>query len=167
MIIRPETTADIAAIHALNEVAFPTNAEAGLVDRLRVLAEPYIACVAVSDDKTVGHIAYSPVTIDGDTSVHVMGLAPMAVAPACQRNGIGSELVEAGICACRDAGVAALVVLGHPEFYPRFGFLPASNFGIGCEYDVPDEVFMAMELTAGSLAGRSGTIRYHPTFSEL
>ena len=167
MIIRPEATADIAAIHALNEAAFPTNAEAGLVDRLRVLAESYIARVAVSDDETVGHIVFSPASIDGDTSIRVMGLAPMAVAPSYQRKGIGSDLVEAGTCACRDGGVAALVVLGHPEYYPRFGFQPASKFGIGCEYDVPDEVFMAMELIAGSLDGKSGTIRYHPTFSEL
>ena len=167
MIIRPETAADIFAIHALNEAAFPTNAEAGLVDRLRVLAEPYIARVAVSDGEIVGHIVFSPAPIDSDSSIRLMGLAPMAVAPAYQRKGIGSDLVEAGACACRDVGVAALVVLGHPEFYPRFGFQPASKFGIGCEYHVPDEVFMAMELIAGSLDGRSGTIRYHPTFSEL
>jgi putative acetyltransferase len=96
-----------------------------------------------------------------------MGLAPMAVLPARQRQGIGSALVRDGLGRCRELGYEAVVVLGHPGYYPRFGFVPASRFGIGCEYDVPAEVFMALELVPGALRGKPGTIRYHPAFAEL
>ena len=97
-----------------------------------------------------------------------MGLAPMAVAPARQRQGVGSALARAGIAACRDLGFGAVIVLGHPEYYPRFGFVPASRFGLRSEYDVPDDVFMAMELKPGALHGRGpGTIRYHPAFGNV
>lgn len=96
-----------------------------------------------------------------------MGLAPMAVMPAAQRRGIGSALIRSGLERCAQLGYSAVVVLGHPEYYPRFGFVPASRFGIGCEYEVPDEVFMALELEPGALTGMSGTIRYHPAFAEV
>ena len=96
-----------------------------------------------------------------------MGLAPMAVLPGRQRQGIGSELVRAGLDECRRLGFGAIVVLGHAEYYPRFGFVPASKFGLKSEYDVPDDVFMALELIPGALRGRAGTIRYHPTFAAM
>lgn len=80
-----------------------------------------------------------------------MGLAPMAVAPERQRQGIGSALVRAGLDRCKEPGFGAIVVLGHPEYYPRFGFSIAKRFDIGCEYEVPDEVFMVMELQPGYL----------------
>jgi putative acetyltransferase len=76
-------------------------------------------------------------------------------------------MVRAGLDRCRQLQCGALVVLGHPGFYPRFGFTPASRFGITCEYDVPDDVFMALELEAGALRGKKGTIRYHPAFANL
>ncbi len=166
MIVRPETAADTDAVHRLNATAFPTDAEAGLVDRLRASGSTCISLVADSDQAIAGHILFSPVTLN-DQSLNLMGLAPMAVAPDLQRNGIGTQLVEAGLAACRDTGVGGVAVLGHPEFYPRFGFAPASGFGIDCEYDVPDDVFMMMELQAGYLDGKTGTIRYHPAFAEL
>jgi putative acetyltransferase len=93
-----------------------------------------------------------------------MGLAPMAVLPAHQRRGVGSSLVRAGLDVCRHRGVDAVVVLGHAAFYPRFGFQPASRFGIRSEYDVPDDVFMAIELRPGALAGPAGLVRYHAAF---
>ncbi len=96
-----------------------------------------------------------------------MGLAPMAVIPSCQRNGIGSALVRAGLDQCRQLGYGAVVVLGHPEYYPRFGFTPAGQFGLRSEYDVPEEVFVALELDAGFLSGASGTVKYDPAFSSL
>jgi putative acetyltransferase len=94
-----------------------------------------------------------------------MGLGPMAVAAAHRGQGIGSALVRAGLARCRSIGAVAVVVLGHPQYYPRFGFRPASEFGIGGEYDVPREVFMAIELVPDALRDVSGTIKYHQAFA--
>jgi putative acetyltransferase len=115
----------------------------------------------------VGHILFSPAFLDRRPGVRIMALGPMSVLPDCQRAGIGAALVRAGLEACRQQGAQAVVVLGHPPFYPRFGFAPASKYGIHCEYDVPDEVFMALELEANALGGPGGTLRYHETFEEL
>ena len=106
----------------------------------------------------VGHIAFSPVTIEPAGSA--IGLAPMAVLPAHQRRGIGGRLVREGLEQLRAAGHGAVVVLGHPEYYPRFGFTRASRFGLRCELDCPDEAFMALELVPGALANRAGLVRY-------
>ena len=164
MEIRPERPADIAAIAALNRAAFETGLEADLVDALRGQAEPIVSLVAEEGGAIVGHILFTPVTLSGHHDVKVMGLAPMAVLPASQRRGIGSALVRAGLERCRQLPAAAVVVLGHAAYYPRFGFVPASRFGIACEYDVPDDVFMALELEPRSLHGKPGTIRYHRAF---
>jgi putative acetyltransferase len=96
-----------------------------------------------------------------------IGLAPMAVLPELQRQGIGSLLVKTGLEACRKAGHKGVVVLGHPDYYPRFGFVPASKYGITCEYDAPDETFMAIELCQGALQGQAGIARYQPEFNNL
>jgi putative acetyltransferase len=163
--IRLERPADIAAIRAVNRAAFETSLEADLVDALRERAQPIISLVADAAGSIVGHILFSPVTLSGHAALKIMGLAPMAVRPARQRRGIGSALVRAGLERCRQLGCSAVVVLGHAEYYPRFDFVPASHFGIGCEYDVPDDVFMALELEPGTLRGKSGTIRYHAVFA--
>ena len=167
MLIRIEEEKDQAAIHALNASAFEPPAEANLVDVLRNKAQPIISLVADVNKQVVGHIMFSPVTLSGHPDTKIMGLAPMAVAPAHQRKGIGSALVCAGLARCKQLGFGAVVVLGHPEYYPRFGFTPSSNFGIGCEYDVPEEVFMAIELEPDYLRNKSGTIRYHAAFSAV
>lgn len=96
-----------------------------------------------------------------------MGLAPMAVAPAHQRQGVGSALIRAGVERCGELGFVAVVVLGHAGYYPRFGFSPAARFGVCCEYDVADEAFMATELQPGSLRGKSGVVKYHMAFSNV
>jgi putative acetyltransferase len=165
MQIRSETAADVAAVRALNRMAFETTIEADLVDALREQADP-ISLVADDAGSIVGHIMFSPVTLLGHEDLMIMGLAPMAVLPGQQRRGIGSALVRAGLERCRQIGSHAVVVLGHAAYYPRFGFVPASRFHVGCEYDVPDEAFMALELQSGSLGGRSGTIRYHAAFAN-
>ena len=103
--------------------------------------------------------------LSGRGDILAMGLAPMAVRPPKQRQGVGAALVREGLVQCRALGCDAVVVLGHPRYYPRFGFLTASRWGLRCEYDVPDEVFMALELRARSLAGKAGVIRYHPAFA--
>ena len=167
MLIRAEEHRDWAAIHAVNVSAFETPAEANLVDTLREHAQPLVSLVAEDNGAIVGHIMFSPVSLSGHPALRIVGLAPMAVAPEHQRKGVGSALVRAGLDHCRQLGFGAVVVLGHPAYYPRFGFSSSARFGIGCEYDVPEEVFMVAELKDGFLGGASGTVKYHAAFSDL
>jgi putative acetyltransferase len=166
MHIRPETPSDDAAVRDINVAAFGRDTEARLVALLREQARPLVSLVAQEGRALVGHIMFSPVSLQGFTRL-MMGLAPMAVTPARQRQGIGSALVRAGLESCADIGAEAVVVLGHPDFYPRFGFLPAVRFGLGCEYDVPAEAFMAIELEPHALRGIAGTVSYHPAFAGI
>ena len=167
MLIRPEEQRDWAAIHAVNVSAFETPAEANLVDALREQAQPLVSLIAEDSGAIVGHIMFSPVSLSGHTALKIMGLAPMAVAPEHQRKGIGSALVRAGLDQCRQLGFGAVVVLGHPAYYHRFGFSSSARFGIGCEYEVPEEVFMVVVLEAGFLRGASGKVKYHAAFSNV
>lgn len=163
--IRLELPDDELSIRDTNEQAFGTPTEARLVDRLRGSPDS-ISLVATIGDRVVGHILFTPITIEPAARVRVAGLAPMAVRPENQRSGLGSQLVRAGLDHCRQHGYAAVVVVGHPEFYPRFGFMRAGAKGLRCEFPVPDEVFMAVELTTGALADVRGLVRYRPEFSE-
>lgn len=176
--VRAESEADVQAVRQLNELAFGRAEEASLVDALRAAAHPHVSLVAVERGEVVGHIFFSPVAIEPDEPVSTkavaaaggaaaMGLAPMAVLPQHQNRGIGSQLVREGLQACLRLGCAVVVVLGHSDYYPRFGFVPASRMGLRCEYDVPDEVFMATELTTGALAGVRGLVKYHPEFGKV
>jgi len=167
MLIRAEEERDWAAVHALNASAFETPAEAGLVNALRVQAQPVVSLVAEHAGSVVGHILFSPVTLSGHVSLKIMGVAPMAVAPSHQRRGVGSAFVRAGLERCTALGVGAVVVLGHPEYYPRFGFSPSVRFGIGSEYEVPEEVFLVAELQPGFFRGVSGIIQYHAEFKNV
>jgi len=167
MLIRAETESDREAVHAVNLAAFEAPAEAELVNALREKTRSFVSLVAEEDGVVVGHIMFSPVTLADHPDLQVMGLAPMAVTPSLQRTGIGSALVGEGLERCRQAGAVAAIVLGHPDYYPRFGFVPASRFGIDSKYEVPDEVFMALELEPGALEGRSGRISYHSTFDDM
>ena len=166
--IRPETKKDIAKIRKINAAAFDTEAEADIVDSLRKSSATIISLVAEVDGKLVGHILFSPVSLSGSRSkVKIAGLAPMAVLPEFQNKGIGSELVKQGLNRCVAKGFKAAVVLGHPDFYPRFGFEPAAKFGIKCEFDVPAEAFMIRELQKDGLSGCRGTVQYHRSFRNL
>lgn len=168
MIIRPEVPEDIPKIREINIEAFDTEAEADLVDALRKSGIPLISLVAEDNDRLVGHILFSPVSLQCDRpDISIAGLAPMAVILKYQRKGIGSMLVQEGLKRCRESGYAAVVVLGYPEYYPRFGFVPAVRYGIKSEYEVPDEVFMVKELEPGDLNGCQGIVRYHEAFSRL
>lgn len=169
IMIRSEREEDYAAVHAINEMAFGGPAEARLVDALRPVADPAISLVAVDQDNVVGHIFFSPVSLNSADSepFMAMGLAPMAVHPRHQGRGIGSMLVREGLRRCREMGQLVVVVLGHPWFYPQFGFVPASSRGIRSEYDVADDVFMVAELEPDALGGRTGLIRYRPEFADL
>jgi putative acetyltransferase len=166
-VIKSEEPREIAGIRHVNLAAFGAAGEADLVDALRQHARPFLSLVAVEEDEVVGHIAFSPVTLAPHPDLLIAGLAPMAVVPSRQRQGIGSSLVRAGLNEVRRLGFEAVVVLGHADYYPRFGFRTASSFGLVSEYDVPDDVFMALELREGALRGYGGTIRYHSAFSAL
>lgn len=167
MLIRAERADDQAAIYSINASAFETSAEADLVDTLRGQAEPFISLVAEDAGAAVGHIMFTPVSLSTNVELKVMGLAPMAVLPEHQRRGIGSALVRAGLDRCREMGFNAVVVLGHPEYYPRFGFVPAARFSLRCEYDVPDDVFMAVELEPETLNGPPALVKYHSAFGNV
>jgi len=163
--VRPETEDDYGEVRRVNECAFGQANEARLVEALRPTASPQISLVAVLDDQIVGHIFFSPVSVESDKNAFTaLGLAPMAVLPEYQRRGIGSELICEGLRACQKLGHNLVFVVGHPEYYPRFGFKPARQRGFDCEYDVPDEVFMVAELEPGAANGRTGTVKYMPEF---
>ena len=167
MRVRPETDADRAAVHAVNEAAFETPAEANLVETLRAKGVELISLVADADGAVVGHILFSPVSLIGQSHLNLAGLGPMAVAPQHQRKGIGSALVREGLNRCKQRGCHAVVVLGYAEYYPRFGFVPAVRYRLRSEYGVPDDVFMIAELERGALQGASGLIRYDEAFAGV
>ena len=165
--IRREMPEDTDAIRRVNQEAFGGTVEADLVDRLRQRRAFTLSLVAVDKDKVVGHILFSPVLIESEgKSYPAVGLGPMAVLPDYHKTGIGTKLVAAGLEECRRLGHGICVVLGHPDYYPRFGFITARACDIKCEYDVPDDVFMVLELSPGALAGRHGIARYQPDFNE-
>ena len=167
-IIRPEQPDDRAVIHHVHTVAFGRANEADLVEALRQAGALTISLVAVKEDRIVGHIAFSPVQITSDTTTRAaIGLGPMAVLPVCQRQGIGSQLVEAGLAACCQTDYRIVVVLGHPTYYPRFGFTPAASYGIAWEHAAPEAAFMVKALKAGALAQTQGVVTYRPEFNEV
>ncbi|MEM7501574.1 MAG: N-acetyltransferase [Pseudomonadota bacterium] len=167
LIVRRETAADYERIEEINRAAFPTDAEARLVRLLRENSDPFVSLVALDSSGAVGHIAFSRASLDASQSVFVVGLAPMSVVPERQRQGIGARLANAGIDACRQLGVQIIIVLGHAEYYPKFGFVPASRWGVKSEYDVPDEAFMLLELDRGCLPAAARVARYHEAFAAI
>ena len=165
--IRPKNEADRGAVRAVNIAAFETPAEADLVDALRAKAIQLVSLVAEVEGGTVGHILFSPVSLINYPQVKLMGLGPMAVVPRHQRRGIGSALIHEGLGHCKQLGYQGVVVIGHAEYYPRFGFVPATTFSIRSGYDVPENVFMIAELETGALHGVAGLIRYDDAFASV
>jgi putative acetyltransferase len=164
--IRQEQPQDRDAIQRLNRAAFADGPEAALVDRLRSRCQGYLGFVAVDQSDLVGQLLFTPVTIDGSPVVG-MGLAPMAVSPSRQRQGIGSELVRHGLAFLRQAQCPFVIVLGHPQYYPRFGFEPASKQRLRSQWPaVPDEVFMIKVLNPEAMPKQGGVARYREEFND-
>ena len=166
LLIRRETQSDVSAIRKVNESAFKGSTEARLVDLLRETNKATISLVATFDNRVVGHILFSPITIvTNPKKTRGLGLAPLAVLPEYQRRGIGSSLVTKGLEECREKGYDIVVVLGDVPYYTRFGFRRASLYGLSNEYNV-DENFMALELEKGALNSVSGLVKYQIEFKE-
>ena len=165
MTVRIEAPGDADAVRETNDLAFDGPLEGRIVDALRGMPGS-ISLVATLEHRVVGHILFTPVTIEPPVDRRIAGLAPMAVRPEHQRMGVGSRLIRAGLDECRTLGYSAVVVLGHPEYYPRFGFRPAHTWGLHCEFQSPPEAFMALELEDGAFSGVSGLVRYLPQFAE-
>lgn len=162
--IRLEEPRDQAAVRQLNEIAFENASEAAVVDALRTACDNFVSFVADDQGALVGHILFTPATLDG-SDLTGMGLAPMAVSPNQQRRGIGSLLVRHGLEHLRRAGCPFVIVLGHPEYYPRFGFEPASRYNLRCQWEgVPDAAFMAVVFDRDALPSVGGIARYRGEF---
>ncbi len=166
--IREEREADFAAIRRVHEIAFGTTGEGRLVDRLRREDRLLASLVAIVDGNVVGSIIFSSLPIEThDGVIAAAVLAPMAVLPEYQRGGIGTALVSEGLQICRKRGLAAVLVRGHPEYYPRFGFSPELAADIGSNYSVPRTAWMALELVPNVLRGVAGKVTYPDPFDEV
>jgi putative acetyltransferase len=168
MNIRLENPGDREGIRKIHVRAFETEAEADLVDALRRSGIPLISLVAENSGLLIGHVLFSPVTLlDYSAGLSAAGLAPLAVLPEWQNRGVGSSLIEEGLEQCKNHGYLAVAVLGYPDYYRRFGFVPSSRYGLKSEYPVPDDVFMVKELRPNMLKCSGGTVKYHELFRQL
>lgn len=167
--IREEQKEDYDAVQIVNDRAFGTPEEGRIVNILREKCQDTLSLVAVLDGKIVGHIFFSPATIDPGDKKQVIGtgLAPMAVLPEHQKQGIGSLLVNEGIRRIKETRCPFILVAGHINYYPRFGFERASTYGLKCQWDqVPDEAFMIMVLDKPVMQGVSGVVKYRSEWNE-
>ncbi len=168
--IRPETDDDTTRITEINDCAFGQEDEGILVQRLRRTDafDSGLSLVAEVDGTVNGHILFYPVVIESGAGAHqTLALAPMAVIPELQNKGIGSALVTEGLEAAKRQGHRSVIVLGHAEYYPRFGFQPASRWDIKAPFEAPDEAFLALELVPGELSDKHGTVKYPAEFEGV
>lgn len=167
---RSEKDADRAVIFEINRLAFGQENEACLVDMLRE-SENYVnglSLVAEKEGEVVGHILFTKISLEPPNGDFVaLALAPMAVRPDLQRQGIGSGLIIEGLKACEYRGYKAIIVIGHPNYYPRFGFSSARGKGLEAPFPVPEEAFMVLELVPGSLDGIDGIVKFPPEFAKV
>lgn len=168
--LQSETSADLTEIRQVVTAAFQQPNEADLVEKIRSSDNfiPELSLVAKQDGKVVGHLLFSDITIISDTQVYkALALAPLAIQPEWQRQGIGTQLVNFGLRRCQDFEYPVAIVLGHPEYYSRLGFQTASHFEIYPPFRVPDEAFMVRENQSGSLQQVRGMVQYPRYFEEV
>lgn len=168
--LRPEQSDDYEGITRVNDLSFQRKAEGKLVEELRKLKDfdPGLSIVAESGNEIIGHILFTPVTIENNGQVYQsLTLAPMAVLPEYQKRSIGKLLVIYGLQMAKDAGHESVFVLGHPSYYPKLGFKKASNWNIKSPFPAPDEAFMAIELVKGNLDHVEGKVVFPPAFDEV
>lgn len=170
-IIRQEHQNDFHPVFEVNRHAFGQDSEARLVELLRHSEAfvPELSLVATQENTIIGHILFTKIKIihDDKGENESLALAPMAVAPAFQKQGIGSLLIKHGLDKARELSYRSVIVLGHEHYYPKFGFVPADKWGIQSPYDVPKNVFMALELVTNGLTGVSGLVKYPKEFEAL
>lgn len=168
--LRKETKTDYPGIRRINDIAFGRKAESRLIDLLRKKDEfvADLSIVAEQNEQLIGHILFTPIKIEsGSESYQTLCLAPMSVLPEFQQKSIGKLLVIQGLQVAKDLGYNSVVVLGHPSFYPKFGFEPASKWGIKSPFPAPDEAFMAIELFRDCLKKVNGKVVFPPEFDDL
>lgn len=168
--IKQEQACDYPMVYDVNLKAFDRKDEARLTDRLRLSEAfiPELSLVALTDNKIIGHILFTKIRIEAvDLISESLALAPMAVIPEMQSMGVGSRLIEFGLNRARDLGYKSVIVLGHPEYYSRFGFIPTTKWQIKAPFNVPENVFMALELIDGGLSEIRGTVKYAKEFGEI
>ena len=166
--IKKETQEDYEAIDEVNKLAFDQEFEGQMVRKIRngqnFIEE--LSLVAFDETTVVGHILLSKIKIEGEREHETLALAPMAVKPEYQQKGIGKKLVRAGLKKAKDLGFGSVIVLGHSDYYPQFGFQKASQWNIKCPFDVPDEAFMAIQLIPGDLEDKGGSVVYPKEFED-
>jgi putative acetyltransferase len=165
--VRSERPFDHERVFAIHEAAFDRPNEARLVSRLRAAASPQLSLVAELNGRVVGHVFFSPVSLEAESGgPGLAGLAPVGVDPEYQGRGVGSALVRAGLERCPDLGWEAVVLVGAPAYYSRFGFVLGAPLGLHYESEAHDPVFQVLELRPGALHGSRGLVRFHDVFAE-
>jgi putative acetyltransferase len=169
IIIRQEIASDYEKVYEINKLAFQQESESKIIEQIRKGNNfiPELSLVAEVNSEIVGHILFSKIKIVGDSTFDSLALAPMAVIPEFQKRGIGSKLIRRGIEKAKELGFDSIIVLGHKDYYPKFGFQKASKWGIQCPFEAPEEAFMAIELTEKALDGKSGIVHYPDEFMEV
>ena len=169
--LRQENKDDYPAVFELNKAAFGQDNEARLVDLLRKSAAfiPELSLVATIDGQVTGHILFSKIKIRESIGKETesLALAPMAVTPQFQNQGIGAKLIRFGLKKATELGYESVIVLGHQYYYPKFGFFPANKWNINAPFDVPENVFMAIELVKDGLKNVTGTVQYAAEFEMV
>jgi len=175
MIIRKEEIKDYSLVEELTKKSFEKAGLSEVITEHILLQKlrnskgfiPELSLVAEENDEIVGHIILTKIVIKTENKeTETLCLAPMSVKPEVQKMGIGSKLIQESLAIAKNMGFGSVIVLGHKEYYPKFGFIEAKNYGLSCEFDVPDEYFFALELKSGSLKNIKGIVCYPDVFKE-